>query len=83
MYERLTEIQKREKAATEGDWWALYLGESIYDFEVLDHEGCDVWPWIRREDMEFAYKARQDIPYLLNLIESLREEKEKTKKCVD
>ncbi len=73
MCKRLIDIQKREKAATKGNWWK-------YPEDVVDHEDCGIWPWHRIEDMEFAYHARQDIPYLLNLIESLREEKER---CVD
>jgi hypothetical protein len=27
---------------------------------ILDHEGCQVWPWVREEDMIFAYAARSD-----------------------
>lgn len=54
--ERVAEIAAREQAATPGDWTEI---------QVLDHEGCQVWPWEREEDMNFAYHARQDIPALL------------------
>ena len=79
----LDEIRAREAAATPGPWRtpeeagdayaapAPVTGIWNHDM-VLDHEGCDVWPWAREEDMLFAYKARDDIPRLLAEIDRLR-----------
>ena len=60
--------RKRLEAATPGPWrnekkpgeWSYYD-----DRAPVDHEGCEDWPWHRKEDMDFAYAARDDIPALL------------------
>lgn len=63
--------------AKPGDPWYTTMGGSKYaptydGRRPVDHEGCDVWPWGCREDMVFAYKARDDVPYLLAVIDELR-----------
>lgn len=47
--------------------------EAGYYRAVVDHEGCATWPWGRAEDMLFAYKARDDVPFLLALNAELLE----------
>ena len=54
-------IRARVEAATPGPWTGN--GEA-----PLDHEGCRVWPWDKRGDMDFAYHARTDIPALLDAV---------------
>ncbi len=77
----LKAIKDRCEKATPGPWWDNVKNKptggrnKFYDCEaisiIVDHEGCEVWPWNRYEDMEFAYRARQDIPNLLAHIEEL------------
>jgi hypothetical protein len=70
--EELREIRARVEAATAGPW--LTPEEAGGPSKVIDHEGCSVWPWESEADMIFAYKARTDIPRLLDEIERLRTE---------
>ena len=74
---------QRCEAATPGPWpmpeeLAIKAnGKPDYydDRRPVDHEGCDVWPWERREDMAFAYRARTDLPtalaHLQRMVEAL------------
>lgn len=39
---------------------------------ILDHEGCEVWPWREEADMTFAYKAREIVPRLIEEVKRLR-----------
>lgn len=61
---RLDEIVAREAAASPGPWTKT---EEYDPRSPLDHEGCDVWPWTEKADMEFAYAARTDVPLLLRV----------------
>jgi len=74
----LDEIERRANAATPGPWTAPTERERGPGYDgracVVDHEGCAVWPWHRREDMEFAYAARTDVPALLAYIDGLEHE---------
>ncbi len=74
----LDEIERRANAATPGPWTAptaRELGPGCDDRScVVDHEGCAVWPWHRREDMEFAYAARTDVPALIARVRELEAE---------
>ena len=70
------EIRARLGAASPGPWLTPAEAGDPYKVTILDHEGCKVWPWSREADMEFAYKAREDIPYLLAIIDELRAESE-------
>lgn len=38
---------------------------------VIDHEGCNVWPWYREEDMDFAYNAPEYVRRLLDEVDRL------------
>ncbi len=80
----LDAIEARAKNATPGPWPmpedcvgdGRASGNIYYDpRRPVDHEGCDVWPWERREDMEFAYKAREDIPALVAEVRRLSGER--------
>lgn len=62
-------IKERLEKITPGKW-GIIDGEGT----VIDHEGCEVWPWYRKEDMDFAYNAPQDIRTLLAEVERLNEE---------
>ncbi len=72
--ERLAEIEARCEAATPGPW--LGLSEGKHRHGIVDHEGQRIWPWLREEDMRFAYCAREDVPALLAEAERLRLELE-------
>lgn len=64
--ERLAEIEARANAATPGPWPTPAEAGDPYDERIpVDHEGCQVWPWGSSDDMEFAYKARADVPDLI------------------
>lgn len=73
----LDEIEARANAATPGPWMPptqRERGPGCDDHAcVVDHEGCAVWPWHRREDMKFAYSARTDVPALVAEVRRLRE----------
>jgi hypothetical protein len=71
--EELAAIRARADAASPGPWpMPEECGGDMDDRRrPLDHEGCEVWPWHTREDMEFAYRARQDVPDLLAEVERL------------
>ena len=56
-------IRARVEAATPGPW-------TEDDQAPLDHEGCEVWPWGSKADMDFAYEARADVPLLLAVAEA-------------
>ena len=71
---RLAEIRARAEAATPPPWLTPTEAGDPYDVMVIDHEGCPVWPWTEEADMLFAYKAREDIPYLLSIVEAIRQE---------
>ncbi len=68
--ERLAEIKARCEGATPGPW--LGLSEGKHRQGIVDHEGQRIWPWLREEDMRFAYCAREDVPTLLAEVERLR-----------
>ncbi len=72
--EEKEEIRRRCEAATEGPW--------SRDNPPLDHEGCQVWPWDRAVDMEFAYAAREDMPRLLAHIEALEAERDRLREAL-
>jgi len=60
--DRLTEIQQRADAATDGPWAAHWWGIESESVDVLviqdDYESS-------RQDFEFIAHAREDIPFLL------------------
>ncbi len=64
---RLEEIRQRAEKATPAPWT-----EDV----VIDHEG--VWPWYHEEDMQFAYHARLDIPWLLDQLQAERQTNSKS-----
>ena len=74
----LDEIEARANAATPGPWLPPVPRERGPGCDdracVVDHEGCAVWPWHRREDMEFAYAARTDVPALIARVRELEEQ---------
>jgi len=74
--ERLEEIRNRVVTTTAGPW----AREIAYC--PVDHEGCAVWPWHSVFDMNFAYAARADIPWLLEYIEELEADIEAFIACV-
>jgi hypothetical protein len=69
--EEIAAIKALADAATEGPWLTPKEAGGPYNVEVIDHEGCLVWPWGREEDMVFAYAAREAVPALLKHIEEL------------
>jgi hypothetical protein len=73
--EELDAIERRANAATPGPWFPPVTRERGPGCDdracVVDHEGCAVWPWHRREDMEFAYAARTDVPALIARVREL------------
>ena len=76
----LDAIEARANAATPGPWMQpteRERGPGCDDHAcVVDHEGCAVWPWRRREDMEFAYAARTDVPALIARVRELEAERD-------
>lgn len=91
--EELAEIEARANAATKGPWThetvaqsvcLSPLPEGVEEFEVplLDHEGNDLWPWGRMEDMAFAYAARADVPALLAKVRRLQAENAQLRELV-
>jgi hypothetical protein len=79
----LDEIERRANAATPGPWMPpteRERGPGCDDRAcVVDHEGCAVWPWHRREDMEFAYAARVDVPALIARVRELEAERDEAR----
>ena len=76
--DRLTEIKKREAAATPGPW------ESI---GVTGFDECAIWTkdsyvivYIDDVDFDFIINARDDIPWLIAEVGKLRAENERLKK---
>lgn len=83
----IDEIERRANAATPGPWMPptqRERGPGCDDHAcVVDHEGCAVWPWHRREDMEFAYAARTDVPALIARVRELEAESAKRKEAFE
>jgi hypothetical protein len=81
--EELDAIERRANAASDGPWTPpteRERGPGCDDRAcVVDHEGCAVWPWHRREDMQFAYAARTDVPALIARVRELEAECERMK----
>lgn len=81
----LDEIERRANAATPAPWTPpteRERGPGCDDRAcVVDHEGCAVWPWHRREDMEFAYAARVDVPALIARVRELEAERDEARKA--
>lgn len=91
--ERIAEIRGREKAATQGPWWAHKSFEVIYG----QNSGCDSLIVCALESENFMYSkeldmranatfiahAREDIPALLDEVERLRAENEKMRAQVE
>jgi hypothetical protein len=76
-------IRARAEKATPGPWATPREIGDPYEVIVIDHEGCDVWPWYQEDDMIFAYKARTDIPALLDYIDKLEAERAIALRVVD
>lgn len=70
--EELAEIEARANAASPGPWLTPRQAGDPYRVEVMDHEGCEVWPWYEEADMVFAYAARTDVPRLIAEVRRLR-----------
>jgi hypothetical protein len=81
--EELAAIEARVNAASPGPWLTPDEAGDPYRVEVLDHEGCQIWPWGHgggrsddeqgERDMIFAYSARTDVPKLIAEIRRLRQ----------
>lgn len=71
--DELDAIRQRVAAASPGPWLTPAEAGDPYEVNVIDHEGCDTWPWNQEADMEFAYKAREDVPRLLATIDHLQD----------
>jgi hypothetical protein len=86
---RLAAIQEREQKATKGPWtstWNIKFGVKIWGRGIplfssiagAEHsrvsEADPVPQW--QKDVDFAQAAREDIPYLLSLVQALREERD-------
>ena len=73
--ERLTAGERTLKAladaATPGPWLTPKEAGGPYKVKILDHEGCQVWPWVEEADMVFAYASREAVPALIKHIEDL------------
>jgi hypothetical protein len=70
--EQLREIEARASAATPGPWLTPDEVGDPYKVRILDHEGCNVWPWHDEADMIFAYRARVDVPELIAEVRRLQ-----------
>jgi len=75
----IDELRRLEREATPGPWKAPKDCSSeeisLWGTNVIDHEGCKVWPWHHEEDMTFAYLLRNNAVALLDELESLRNQK--------
>ena len=60
--ELIAEAREMCAKATPGPWNT--------DNPPVDHEGCEIWPWHYKDDMEFAYYARTAVPKLLDALEA-------------
>ena len=71
---RIQEIMERAESGTKNDWFVPKNAKQIV-FNEQDHPlivaRCE-----DAEDAEFIAHARQDIPYLLDLVESLQRERD-------
>jgi hypothetical protein len=68
---RIAEIQERTDAATSGPWRNVVLGNTVKSLQIISHSVCKkicsgISP--KSKDAEFIIHAREDIPYLLDLI---------------
>jgi len=53
---------------TPGPWPTPEEAGDPYDSRIpVDHEGCEVWPWKREEDMRLAYAAPEMAELLIEL----------------
>lgn len=88
--ERLIEIEKRARAASEGEWLSYYVTQSEKDPKrsefgvevgIRIDDGCGyavcVMPFELTKDAYFIANARQDVPDLVEEVRRLRKEVER------
>jgi hypothetical protein len=65
------EVRDLLEGTTPKPWLTPAEAGGPYEVKVLDHEGCQVWPWAQEEDMVLAYRAPTLADYLLQALELL------------
>lgn len=74
--QRVAEIKERCEKATPGPWLTPDEAGDYDPRTPVDHEGCAEWPWLKGPDMVFAYKARADVPWLLDRLAAVEQERD-------
>jgi hypothetical protein len=63
-------MRELESKATSGPWLTPKEAGDPYLVGIVDHEGCNEWPWTSEDDMIFAYACRTAVPAMLDEIET-------------
>ena len=67
----LDDLRKLREGTTPGPWLTPAEAGDPYEVKVVDHEGCQVWPWFREEDMWLAYTSPGLVDYAIHLAEAV------------
>lgn len=78
---QITEIEEREKRATPGPWREEWGWVGAFKHPFLVRPGHDGIAFIKGEvdDFRFMLNARQDVPFLLDLVKEQQAEIERLK----